>query len=667
MVDDKQRVTASNGTRTKSSLKEANGQSGVLGTQREIPNKKLSVFNSCRYCQGRWNEARELKRIMNENEKLINENTQLKKEIENLKQSEKMEMELKETKDALHEMKIDMKLIQDEKRDVFMQLGELHQVLDEKEDELRQFMREYESNSREHESEVAGLITDRTQLTQEKDELSHKYEGASEVISSMRLKVAAKDKRIRELELELANTIAFLTPAQVEVRNRRSCNSDDYTTVNQRVNPAMTDGNITAESGDFVSSPTSAKVFLPTGSYLSSNEEVNSVSHPPLEKTTSGKLKKRTKLVSHISGSLSRAWGRTKSRKSLDVSNNSTGTEVVILSTSRLSLCDRTESEKKEILDKSKAVPMHKWKAETVQVWLELVMCMAQYIPEFVENIKSGKVLLGMTEEEFESCLCIHNPLHRRKLLLAIEEFQHPAVTPSTMSCAGQLDHWWVSEHWLTDIGMSQYADKFQENLVDGRVLDSLSRKDLEKLLGIDNKKHQDAIIRGIELLAMLGFDKQRLEDRRQMCHSCDSDLLVWSTARVMHWAKSVDLKEYASNLRESGVHGALLVLESAFSSDDLAVALGIPSSKTILRRHLATEFDALIRPARESFKEENCMYNSISGSKKRSGSLSHTFIRSAGQAGRKSRRSLRSLSRSFGRHLARDYHSVNGTDQESK
>ena len=51
--------------------------------------------------------------------------------------------------------------------------------------------------------------------------------------------------------------------------------------------------------------------------------------------------------------------------------------------------------------------------------------------------------------------------------------------------------------------------------------------------------------------------------------------------------------------LTDSGVHGALVVLESSFSADTMATALGIPQSKNIIRRHLATELDSLVLPAR--------------------------------------------------------------------
>lgn len=57
--------------------------------------------------------------------------------------------------------------------------------------------------------------------------------------------------------------------------------------------------------------------------------------------------------------------------------------------------------------------------------------------------------------------------------------------------------------------------------------------------------------------------------------------------------------QEFSDNLRESGVHGALMVLEPSFNSDTLATALAIPPSKCYIRRHLASELDTLLRPAR--------------------------------------------------------------------
>lgn len=38
------------------------------------------------------------------------------------------------------------------------------------------------------------------------------------------------------------------------------------------------------------------------------------------------------------------------------------------------------------------------------------------------------------------------------------------------------------------------------------------------------------------------------------------NEILYWSNHRVMEWLRSIDLSEYAPNLRGSGVCGALIV-----------------------------------------------------------------------------------------------------------
>lgn len=38
------------------------------------------------------------------------------------------------------------------------------------------------------------------------------------------------------------------------------------------------------------------------------------------------------------------------------------------------------------------------------------------------------------------------------------------------------------------------------------------------------------------------------------------AEISQWTNHRVMEWLRSVDLAEYAPNLRGSGVHGGLMV-----------------------------------------------------------------------------------------------------------
>lgn len=56
---------------------------------------------------------------------------------------------------------------------------------------------------------------------------------------------------------------------------------------------------------------------------------------------------------------------------------------------------------------------------------------------------------------------------------------------------------------------------------------------------------------------------------------------MVWSNERVMCWVQSIGLKEFANNLLESGVHGALLALDDTFDYTDLALLLQIPNQNT--------------------------------------------------------------------------------------
>lgn len=55
-------------------------------------------------------------------------------------------------------------------------------------------------------------------------------------------------------------------------------------------------------------------------------------------------------------------------------------------------------------------------------------------------------------------------------------------------------------------------------------------------------------------------------------------DVMVWSNERVMGWVSGLGLKEFATNLTESGVHGALLALDETFDYSDLALLLQIPT-----------------------------------------------------------------------------------------
>ncbi len=53
----------------------------------------------------------------------------------------------------------------------------------------------------------------------------------------------------------------------------------------------------------------------------------------------------------------------------------------------------------------------------------------------------------------------------------------------------------------------------------------------------------------------------------------------MWSNERLIRWVASIGLKEYAPNLAESGIHGALIALDDTFDASHLAMALQISAT----------------------------------------------------------------------------------------
>ena len=64
------------------------------------------------------------------------------------------------------------------------------------------------------------------------------------------------------------------------------------------------------------------------------------------------------------------------------------------------------------------------------------------------------------------------------------------------------------------------------------------------------------------------------------------SDVLVWTNERVIKWAQAIGLKDYANNLIESGVHGALISLDESFDHNSMAPALQVPNSSAPVSQH---------------------------------------------------------------------------------
>ncbi|KAL7051014.1 hypothetical protein ACKWTF_004298 [Chironomus riparius] len=526
---------------------------------------------------------------------------------------ERLENELRIAKELIQSLKAERKKLRSDKNDLLQQVKHLCSSLQEKEQELRNFIRKFDQRLRDSESTTAKSSTDN-----EHDRwtlMKHAHEEAERSLA-LAAQLNIKDIQLQRMEQQLLEArrqlsgciseqdqnISIISPSGAMGMMNHGCDenegiapgnyhhergsysADSGVRTSDRESAAgdlnLSDGacdnDILAIDSDSISLISShhnmnqyGKEYIsPSVSPMNTlamerndqqmmyfNRQAQQQLDIPMDLETSTAMSRRFKnkpfnsLVGRSSrggawGSISRVFARTKNRNKAASIQSCDEFQWNPIS-------EESYAEKIKLLREASNMPIELWRSPQIAAWLEIGLGMPKDCIRFCsENVKSGKVLLELTDAELESGLGATHPMHRKKLRLAIEEQRRPDMIRYPL--IGQLGHSWVALEWLHELGLSQYSESFMHSLVDARMLDTLSKKELEKYLGVTRKFHQASIVHGIHLLRLMKYDRQSLAMRRLQSESENIDPMLWTNQRFIRWVRSIDLGEFAENLRST-------------------------------------------------------------------------------------------------------------------
>uniref|UniRef100_A0A096LRK9 Kazrin, periplakin interacting protein b n=1 Tax=Poecilia formosa TaxID=48698 RepID=A0A096LRK9_POEFO len=132
------------------------------------------------------------------------------------------EQELDRAKEALQAMKADRKRLKVEKSELVNQMQQLYTTLESREEQLREFIRNYDQHRKESEDAVKVLAKEKDVLEREKWDLRRQTKESTEQANMLRSQIDMKENRIKELEAELTMAKQSLATLTKDVPKRHS-------------------------------------------------------------------------------------------------------------------------------------------------------------------------------------------------------------------------------------------------------------------------------------------------------------------------------------------------------------------------------------------------------------------------------------------------------------
>ncbi|KAL5270765.1 hypothetical protein ACHWQZ_G001441 [Mnemiopsis leidyi] len=320
-----------------------------------------------------------------------------------------------------------------------------------------------------------------------------------------------------------------------------------------------------------------------------SSSEIVDLSLDDIDLDGSDTLRRKRNTGGSLKGTIKRVFGKRKSDPIKEEESSPVNKEN-----------DRRWKTKQQLYlsARKRGLPFALWNPDMILAWLEVyVGAPAWLVTTCRSRIRSGAAMSALSDNEIQREMGITSYLHRLKIRLAIQEMvnQTSPSAPVGLPSFERLTHSWVADTWLPSIGLPQHRTLFMENLVDGRMLSHLTKKDLRQTLKFADPFHRTSFYFAVEMLKKLNYNMEEIDRRRVESKLTKTDVMVWTNQRVKEWLHSVGFGVYANNITNSGVHGPLIACHTQFTAEEFADLLHMPKEKPELRRVLSNEFNLLL------------------------------------------------------------------------
>uniref|UniRef100_A0A6G3ME29 Liprin-alpha-1 (Trinotate prediction) n=1 Tax=Henneguya salminicola TaxID=69463 RepID=A0A6G3ME29_HENSL len=228
-----------------------------------------------------------------------------------------------------------------------------------------------------------------------------------------------------------------------------------------------------------------------------------------------------------------------------------------------------------------KKIPFNQWTNSVYICWLKnFILFPPEVIPDALEIIKTMKYKSFNMKKEFKKRKK-RNQIQSLKVILAVKEIiDHLALNLAKIDNIMYLNkcmhHIWLSNVFLTHIGLPHLFSIFHEYLIDSRILEAMDEDNYKYYLKLSSRYQRKCLYYGVEFLKSIHFDRKNFDEIIHKEEEYMDEIKFWSNNRFLRWL-STYLKIdpiLTSVLNSSGICGFIIYYQpnetSAYLKDIL-------------------------------------------------------------------------------------------------